>query len=641
MIKNLSPAGGILAAGAKKSRVDLEMDLKRYLHLPPLGRSDHAKSHRPIYWRLKRKDSIRYLVLEPGKGDDPTVCSLRESRLKDMRKVVAISYVWGSRERNSEIRCNGQCFKITENLHTALRMARQPAERCLVWADAICINQDDVQERGHQVSVMGRIYGTAKQVLICLGPDPEGHAKAAGSLVAQMDKFILRVAKDCNYASNSFPWPDTNDEILSDLRWADFGVMVVQPWFRRGWVVQEAGLAAEAVLLWGATAISWPSIVRVSAWASGRGVLKNIQNCSIPNPHLLLHRRHSKRIVECVTNFRNRYSYDSLDLLQSASLLKFEDGRDFLYALLPLAEEEFTLEPDYNRSIQDVYLDFTRDCLLPAYGAEILAYVQHDEGSIETDISWVPRWDRYWYHPIIDRRSPFLISQSSNDFKGISLFDAGTLRVRAIIFDSISFTSASFDFQTSLSETVNLWQVISASDRSEYYPLQRRMSAFLTVLTDGMYPRELRTWKRQEAAYARQFENHQSPREMANNFSPIQEMQEEVRGKVMDFHSYSVRRMINKVFISTQRGLYGNAPYIAREGDWCCIIFGMQSPAILRPTAKPNHYKLVGSTWMASKAIVERKDEDGALHPVSRLLGRKGAEVWVEWGLEEEDIYLV
>lgn len=40
------------------------------------------------------------------------------------------------------------------------------------WADAICINQQDIYERNSQVLLMRHIYEGAEQVLIWLGKDP-------------------------------------------------------------------------------------------------------------------------------------------------------------------------------------------------------------------------------------------------------------------------------------------------------------------------------------------------------------------------------------------------------------------------------------------------------------------------------------
>jgi hypothetical protein len=58
---------------------------------------------------------------------------------------------------------------ITKNLHDALLRLRLPTQPRLVWTDAICINQEDIEERGSQVKLMGDIYRFADSVVIWLG----------------------------------------------------------------------------------------------------------------------------------------------------------------------------------------------------------------------------------------------------------------------------------------------------------------------------------------------------------------------------------------------------------------------------------------------------------------------------------------
>jgi hypothetical protein len=44
--------------------------------------------------------------------------------------------------------------------------------RQFLWIDALCINQEDDRQRGHQVEMMGSVYLQASEVLIWLGtPD--------------------------------------------------------------------------------------------------------------------------------------------------------------------------------------------------------------------------------------------------------------------------------------------------------------------------------------------------------------------------------------------------------------------------------------------------------------------------------------
>jgi hypothetical protein len=81
----------------------------------------------------------------------------------------ALSYTWGSIERTSEITTNDYTLAVTENLHHALRYLRYEDKDRILWIDLICINQDNFQERGHQVAQMKDIYKEAEQVLIWLG----------------------------------------------------------------------------------------------------------------------------------------------------------------------------------------------------------------------------------------------------------------------------------------------------------------------------------------------------------------------------------------------------------------------------------------------------------------------------------------
>ncbi|KAK7710529.1 hypothetical protein SLS63_012959 [Diaporthe eres] len=61
-----------------------------------------------------------------------------------------------------------------------------------VWADSVCIDQDNLDEKAHQVQFMGMIYNNASRVLICLGEDDEGHAQKAMSLVKDVSNMVAK-----------------------------------------------------------------------------------------------------------------------------------------------------------------------------------------------------------------------------------------------------------------------------------------------------------------------------------------------------------------------------------------------------------------------------------------------------------------
>lgn len=91
-------------------------------------------------------------------------------------KFEALSYEWGDPDKpRHEIIVNGQPFKVWENLFYALKYIRPVPLRDnhvnsrILWIDAICINQDDIDERNHQVGMMGDIYRKADKVPVWLG----------------------------------------------------------------------------------------------------------------------------------------------------------------------------------------------------------------------------------------------------------------------------------------------------------------------------------------------------------------------------------------------------------------------------------------------------------------------------------------
>lgn len=96
------------------------------------------------------------MVLQPGLGDEPLVCTLHTSNLHEV-DYEAISYLWSTEVQDHDISCNDTIFKITPNLNEALRQVRRAEVRRNLWVDSICINQKDLKEKGHQVAMMGLI----------------------------------------------------------------------------------------------------------------------------------------------------------------------------------------------------------------------------------------------------------------------------------------------------------------------------------------------------------------------------------------------------------------------------------------------------------------------------------------------------
>jgi hypothetical protein len=121
-----------------------------------------------VHQPLPTPSSIRILQLQPEEGTDIIQCQLLVVERDHALAYEAISYTWGRGTDTRVISCENQKLKVTVNLRDALWRIRDPTEVRLLWADAICINQHDNEERGFQVRQMPLIYANAERVLVWL-----------------------------------------------------------------------------------------------------------------------------------------------------------------------------------------------------------------------------------------------------------------------------------------------------------------------------------------------------------------------------------------------------------------------------------------------------------------------------------------
>ena len=114
-------------------------------------------------------DDFRLLEILPGQGLDRIKCNMIQPPDTHTLKYECISYRAGDPNEIQEIEVNGYPFNAFASLGAALRKVREPDRSRVVWADQICINQSDVEERGSQVSKMRKFYEQAECVIAWLG----------------------------------------------------------------------------------------------------------------------------------------------------------------------------------------------------------------------------------------------------------------------------------------------------------------------------------------------------------------------------------------------------------------------------------------------------------------------------------------
>ena len=89
---------------------------------------------------------------------------------------TAVSYTWNHWAGDERIYIDDRPFLIKRNLWKCLQ--RLKLSWRFIWADAVCINQTDLEEVNHQVGLMGQIYANAAVVSAWLG----GNIQTGGPL---------------------------------------------------------------------------------------------------------------------------------------------------------------------------------------------------------------------------------------------------------------------------------------------------------------------------------------------------------------------------------------------------------------------------------------------------------------------------
>lgn len=120
--------------------------------------------HQPLD---QEQASIRVIHLLPSSSSEPIRCELRHTTISS--EYDALSYEWGPIEEPKTILINGSACIVRRNLWDFLDFLRNRPITAPIWIDAICINQNDVRERNHQVGLMDQIYSKAAQVWVWLG----------------------------------------------------------------------------------------------------------------------------------------------------------------------------------------------------------------------------------------------------------------------------------------------------------------------------------------------------------------------------------------------------------------------------------------------------------------------------------------
>ncbi|ORY05559.1 heterokaryon incompatibility protein-domain-containing protein [Clohesyomyces aquaticus] len=381
----------------------------------------------PLYqYRPLESDTyIRLLELHPAANlSDPLEIDLihidREDTIRrsDPSRYEAVSYCWGDPQMSHSLTVDAKyTLEITKNVEIMLRYLRSTTKPRFLWVDAICLNQQDNNEKEVQVPLMGRIYAQAHKVRIWLGE--AGNDDKIASLFTGLRALAL-LGQD----EKALEFPRIH-EILTDICGRDCNESTAaffsRPWFGRRWVLQEAVMANHLIVHCGLSKLDWRWFTKGTrvlhdAFKSG-SILSGEGTLGLQTVYALCHSTQASL----------------LDLLWDFHSSKCSVPHDIIYAMLGMARDtDSIIGVDYSVHWAEV---FTR--IATAYFKQIplqtfrhLLYFGSLANKNPTYPSWVPNWKSVRSNSLLSEK--YELWGSANFRYNVSITGGGQLSLAAV-----------------------------------------------------------------------------------------------------------------------------------------------------------------------------------------------------------------
>ncbi|KAK0724935.1 heterokaryon incompatibility protein-domain-containing protein [Lasiosphaeris hirsuta] len=613
------------------------------------ARHDASKEY-PLYSALPGNNTIRILAIEPGSGEELRT-RLDVAALDEKPTYEAISYTWGDPSDKTLLRCGTGNVLIPRNLDIFLKRLRNPTRTRYVWADSVCINQDDIRERGQQVSIMRNIYDGSERVLVWLGLDTDNKASTAFKAVCDVVRFWgpktdrLRFSSYANRLEPMGPGELAQArETIQESAWEALRTMFEADYFRRFWIIQELALGSSAVVFWGDHHISWGLIGICAAWTLTNGWYFNFGSpiTAAYNAFLIY------ALPLAKPSGISPFSKLDLSIILGTTAGRFNstDARDRIFALLgmPFVGNEPgvnpLITPDYSQSLRSVSIEAARRIIEQDGNLRILGAIQHGPELDLSYPSWVPQWDKAHSAEPLGLRNEqgfyanggeIYIPSPSDDLEALHLTGlivgtiasvSETLQKGALHFQAISDPSHCSTMQKVLSGLNSPETQLCASwggmeERAVLFgfndpeqqaktlsPESKSMSVSVTIQPGSYAMRntvetlggeraknnhlgEYLLYWRERVSWNAKDLKH---RQMGP-FWGLMESMKESDPYAMERALCSMNTLAGRCFFECEDGMDGLGPAATREGDVLAVLFGAVVPFVLRPVDRTDGSK--------------------------------------------------
>ncbi|KAK2768178.1 hypothetical protein FQN54_000030 [Arachnomyces sp. PD_36] len=346
--------------------------------------------------------------------------------------------------------------EIIEYLDNPPRQVEVPLGKCpddpslWIWIDALCINQEDVDERSSQVGMMDIIFQRAIYTTVWLGNENH-HVEAA----AQTIKTLAAVEHNKFLYSDIIPF-SSQDRGVYELAgipyislddWKSLAALLLRRWFRRSWVIQEVILSQDLIMFCGGHEILFRELALVASLIQVRDRIINQRSSLkfIPIDSIA---------VTVETNLcdlvrwrelclqrkpESSKQFTLIRLLLDTVIFQSSDPRDKIYSLYGLlnfaGNSKPTWVPDYSKSTAQCFAEATKAIIQQEGDMGILCALQDHSARTTPDLpSWVPDYAL----PYMNMMTRYFDAAKGLPFTILPSEFWETLPVRAVKLDTIT-----------------------------------------------------------------------------------------------------------------------------------------------------------------------------------------------------------
>ena len=490
-------------------------------------------------------------------------------------------------------------WPVTTNLEAAMRYLRYEFVQRVLWIDAVCIDQSNIEEQNRQVLLMKAIYSNAEAVHVWLGSPTTGSDDAMALLREVGQGVALQDIR-------------LQDRPIDDNDLRSTTELMTRAWWDRTWVQQELILAKRVVFSCGFSSFEWSHMPSADRFNSLVGsAMKSLRfdeyllDDFIDSFDAYMRIQNMTEIHETGTE-----DEDFVLIMAQGRLCQNSDERDSVYGFLGLMNDNIAsrIKPDYKMSICDVFQDAATQLTLCSQSLILFSLTRYMAKESRSTPTWVPSWNALSGLEALEEwsnRSRRLIqhdyfSSCAEHNMKFEVVEKNISKLFGTRFDHVrSISSDSAPCDPTLAEVLKLhqeWKLLcnpETNDVLRYVAGGDAGEAYWRTLLNDIYKGVGESRRRCQTG------DHKAYLEWLYELEHLTTAYW-ASDLANSFHISFTEACIGRRFFVTKKGYFGIGPAELEEGDEIYILAGGKHPFALRPSfgTQPDTFELVGDCYV-------------------------------------------